>query len=97
MLGCTLPQCPAEKVKAAIPLTYITKKTPPFLILHGSNDHSVPHQQSEELANALKAAGVPAQLDLVPNADHMFEGLSDAQKDKLIEETYNFFDKLSKK
>jgi acetyl esterase/lipase len=97
MLGCTLPECPADKVKAAIPLTYITRNTPPFLILHGRNDRSVPHQQSEELANALKAAGVPVQLELVPNSDHMFEGLSEAQKEKLIEESFAFFDKLSKR
>jgi acetyl esterase/lipase len=97
MLGCTLPQCPAEKVKAAIPLTYIGKETPPFLILHGINDHSVPHQQSEELAAALKAAGVPVQLELVEKADHMFEGLPETEKDRLIEETFAFFDKLSKK
>ncbi len=97
LLGCTLPQCPAAKVKAAIPLTYITARTPPFLIMHGLNDRSVPHQQSEELTNALKAAGVPVQLELVPGSDHMFEGLSHDQKDKLVEECFAFFDKLSKR
>ncbi len=97
LLGCTLPQCPADKVKAAIPLTYITARTPPFLIMHGLNDHSVPHEQSEELANALKAAGVPVQLKLAPGSDHMFEGLSQEQKDKLVEECLAFFDKLSKR
>ena len=97
LLGCTLPQCPADKVKAAIPLTYISARTPPFFIVHGLNDHSVPHQQSEELAKALKAAGVPVELELVPNADHMFEGLPDAGKNRLIEETFSFFDRLAKR
>ena len=40
------------------PITYIDKDDPPFLILHGDNDRTVPPNQSEALHTALTSAGV---------------------------------------
>ena len=36
-----------EKVKAANPMTYISKNTPPFLLLHGDKDMLVSPSQTE--------------------------------------------------
>ena len=38
-------------------MTYIGKDAPPFLIMHGLADGSVPHGQSAMLYDALKSAG----------------------------------------
>lgn len=61
---------PAEQNKtkaiAASPITYVSKDDPPFLIIHGENDHSVPVSQGELLAAALKAAGVETTLEVTP-------------------------------
>jgi dipeptidyl aminopeptidase/acylaminoacyl peptidase len=43
---------------------------PPFLILHGTNDHDMPPRHSQQLARRLRAAGVPVRLVLVHGAAH---------------------------
>jgi acetyl esterase/lipase len=55
------------------PTTYISPDDPPFFILHGDQDQSVPIQQSEILVEKLKAAGVPVEYLVVKNAGHSFQ------------------------
>ncbi|MEI6845850.1 MAG: alpha/beta hydrolase, partial [Candidatus Firestonebacteria bacterium] len=47
-----------ELMKIASPVTYVNKNTPPFMIVHGLTDSTVPVAQSELLANLLKKNGV---------------------------------------
>lgn len=54
------------------PVTYVSKDDPPFLILHGDRDSVVPPPLSQEFYERLKAAGVPATLVMVKNAEHGF-------------------------
>ncbi|MFA5801626.1 MAG: alpha/beta hydrolase [Thermoleophilia bacterium] len=56
----------------ASPVTHVSADDPPFLILHGAKDDLVPPEQSQELYDRLKAAGVPATLVMVENAGHGF-------------------------
>lgn len=55
---------------AASPITYISKDDPPFLIIHGDEDATVPVNQSRLFATALKKAGVPVTLDVVAGRGH---------------------------
>jgi acetyl esterase/lipase len=55
---------------AASPIHYISKDDPPFLIIQGDEDETVPISQSLEFAKALKAAGVPAVLDVASGRGH---------------------------
>lgn len=59
-----------EKVARANPVTYVTKNAPPFLIVHGDRDMLVPHHQSELLLEALRKAGVKAELVTVQGGGH---------------------------
>ena len=59
-----------DKAAAASPVTYVTKDDPPFLIVHGDQDPLVPLGQSQELADALRAAGVEVTLEVVKGAGH---------------------------
>jgi len=59
-----------EKVAKANPITYVTKETPPFLIVHGDSDPLVPHHQSVLLEAALRQAGVPVTLYTVRGGGH---------------------------
>ena len=59
-----------EKTRTANPITYVSKDDPPFLILHGDQDKTVPINQSELLNEALKAAGVWVKFVPVPGAGH---------------------------
>lgn len=46
------------------------KQSPPFLLLHGLADHTVPWSQSERLYDALQNQGVASELILLENACH---------------------------
>ncbi len=54
----------------ASPVMHITSETPPFLLIHGDRDQSVPLVQSTHLQAALKAAGVRCDLIIIPNGPH---------------------------
>jgi alpha-L-fucosidase 2 len=54
----------------ASPVMHITSAAPPFLLIHGDRDQSVPLVQSTHLQAALKAAGVRCDLIIIPNGPH---------------------------
>jgi len=59
-----------EKTARANPIAYITPNDPPFLIVHGDQDPTVPHHQSELLFDALKKAGVSVHFHTIHGAGH---------------------------
>jgi acetyl esterase/lipase len=59
-----------DVARQASPVTFVTKDDPPFLIIHGSADMTVPHQQSVELDAALDKAGVPSVFITVEGGGH---------------------------
>ena len=59
-----------DRCTAVSPVTWVSKKTPPFLILHGDHDTLVPYAQSVELEARLKEKGVPVVLQKLPGAGH---------------------------
>jgi acetyl esterase/lipase len=71
-LGCEPASCPPGVARLASPLTFVSVKSPPFLIQHGVADTGVPAVQSQRLYDSLKAAGVPAQIVMYPNVGHGF-------------------------
>jgi dipeptidyl aminopeptidase/acylaminoacyl peptidase len=73
-LGCKTSACAPAVVAAASPATYVKHDDPPMLLVHGQIDKTVPVQQSREFYDKLRAAGVPAQLFLIPDVDHSFIG-----------------------
>jgi acetyl esterase/lipase len=67
----------------ASPVTHVSKDDALFLIVHGTNDNTVPMAASEKLLNALKQAGVDATLLKIEGAGHGFHNqvnTPDAQK-----------------
>jgi len=68
-LNSTQAESPDTWAEASA-LTWIDGSEPPFLIIHGEDDESIPPEQSQVFATALQAAGVPAELLLVAGADH---------------------------
>lgn len=77
-LGAPLAEVP-EKVRQANPATYATKDDPPFLLQKGERDCMVPVGQSRLLHDALKAAGVAAELEIIEGAGHGDMGSSVAR------------------
>lgn len=52
------------------PMTYVRAGLPPVLTIHGDADPTVPYQHGVKLTEALKAAGVTAELITVPGGKH---------------------------
>jgi acetyl esterase/lipase len=88
-LGGSVEQNRAKAI-AASPTTYVSKDDPPFLIIHGEEDMTIPVNQSEVLASKLKAAGVQVTLIMPEGRGHGVGGRSFAP------EITSFFDKYLK-
>jgi len=52
------------------PINHVRPGLPPFLLIHGDADHSVPYQQSLNFQAKLRAAGVPCELITIKGAPH---------------------------
>jgi acetyl esterase/lipase len=71
LLGPLIEQKGEEAALAeASPVMHITRDAPPFLLIHGDKDEAVPLAQSTHLQAALKAAGAPCDLIIIPNGPH---------------------------
>jgi acetyl esterase/lipase len=58
--------------KSVSPMASVSPKSAPALVMHGLDDFVVSPEQSRKFSEALKAAGVPADLVLIPGARHAF-------------------------
>lgn len=52
------------------PITFLDKKDPQFIVIHGGADNVVPHCQSELFAKALKSKGLLTEFISVPEGQH---------------------------
>jgi len=94
-LGCKLAACPAGWARSASPFPYIDAKDPPFLIQHGAADTTVAPAQSKRLYEALRAAGVPAELVIYPGVAHGFSkvpggGPDDAVNKQAMDKVFEY-------
>jgi acetyl esterase/lipase len=70
-------QAVPDRVRAASPISYVGKDAPPFLIMHGLADSSVPHGQSVLLYEALKGEQREVTLRLIDGLPHTFFSRTD--------------------
>jgi len=59
-----------EKARAASPTSYVSADDPPFLIVHGDRDMTVPYNQSQRLDTALREAGVDSTFITIEGGGH---------------------------
>jgi acetyl esterase/lipase len=69
LLGAVPVERP-DLAKRASPVTYIDRNDPPFFIVNGEKDESVPNTLSKLLSGWLNVYGVPNELTIVPSAPH---------------------------
>jgi dipeptidyl aminopeptidase/acylaminoacyl peptidase len=67
----------ADKLKRNSPRLHAAEFMVPLLMVHGQMDAQVPFAQSEQMEAALKHAGRPHQLVVLPDADHQFSSEKD--------------------
>ena len=51
-------------------MSKVTAAAPPFFIIHGTEDHTVPYSQSEKLYDILEKEGCDVTLLSLDGADH---------------------------
>ena len=59
-----------ELARLVSPATYISPDCPPMLLLHGDADDVVPVEETVAFHAALRAAGVDAELRVLPGIGH---------------------------
>lgn len=78
-----------EQLKSVSPIYFVTKESPPLLLIHGDADATVPLQQSEIMLAKYKEVGVPAELIVHPGGGHSYwPGIA-----KEYREVWKWFDK----
>jgi acetyl esterase/lipase len=96
LLGCVASTCTASQLAMASPVAYVDETDPPMLLLVGTNDTTVPTQQTLEMADRLKMKGVKHEVIAVPDVDHNFLGKTwqDTRAANLnaLAATFRFFD-----
>src|SRR6185436_19412751 len=85
---------PSRNGRSGNVLSHITKDDPPFLIVHGEADTTVPIRTSERLNDALKQAGITVAFVPIKDAGHGGPSFSNTEAIKRYRE---FFDKHLKK
>jgi acetyl esterase/lipase len=71
LLGCQNATAGClDRARLANPMTYVDPGDPPFLIMHGDQDCTVPRAQSVALASALDRAAVCVRMRTVLGAGH---------------------------
>lgn len=82
-----------DKAARANPIAYVTKDDPPFLIVHGDKDSTVPINQSQLLFEALKKTGVSAHFHTIHGAGHGGPGFNVPEIEAMVS---RFFDEKLK-
>lgn len=72
-------------------VNHVSCDTPPFMILHGSEDPVVPLEQSRRLYDTLVRNGVPAEFLILEGATH---GDDRFYQDEMVERIMAFFNKI---
>ena len=59
-----------EHIREASPEIYLSSKTPPFLVIHGTRDEAVSYSQALLTVQLLKKLGIPCDLITIPDGVH---------------------------
>jgi alpha-L-fucosidase 2 len=82
MTGVTKMDAAGEKkLRAVSPYYLVTKKLPPFLLVHGDKDQVVPYEQSPRFCKVLQAHGGECELYTVPEGIH---GMGEWEKEPAL-------------
>lgn len=97
LLRCNPAGCSAEALRGASPSNYVDAGDPPALLLQGQAD-AMSASQPTNFAARLRAAGVAADVVLLPGVKHGFVGQDEASTKAAtkaaLEATFTFLDRV---
>lgn len=77
-------------------VTFLDAKDPPFLLIHGTEDKTVPVAQSREMIARLNQVGVKSEFIQLPGVDHSWIGKTPTETTaahlRALQATFDFFD-----
>jgi acetyl esterase/lipase len=74
------PETEAEKIAPFEPVRNVDEHYPPTLMIHGTADTDVPHDQSVQMVERFKQHNIPHQLISIANGEH---GLGGGNRDEI--------------
>lgn len=77
-----------DKAARVNPITYATRDDPPFLIVHGDKDPTVPINQSQLLFDALKQSEVSVHFHTIHGAGHGGPGFAGKNIDDMVSQFF---------
>ncbi|MDX1490746.1 MAG: alpha/beta hydrolase [Pseudohongiellaceae bacterium] len=78
------PEDMVEVAKLASPVFHVDANDPPLHLIHGDQDPKMPINQSHELHNAYKQAGVAVRFDVVHGGEHSGPAFWDEIRGNLV-------------
>ncbi|MBI3264608.1 MAG: alpha/beta hydrolase [Acidobacteria bacterium] len=81
-LGGT-PDLVPDRYREASPITYVSRRLPPSLLIYGSRDHVVLPRFGAMLDDRLRAAGATSVLLEIPWAEHAFDAIPNGPSGQL--------------
>ncbi|MFN0104952.1 MAG: alpha/beta hydrolase [Bryobacteraceae bacterium] len=76
--------------KRYCPVRNVTKKYPPTMLVHGTADTDVPHEQSKLFADRLREAGVEHRFVTVPEGSHGIGNIAAEEQDRIYRDAAAF-------
>ncbi len=74
--------------RQASPIVYVSKDSPPLLLVHAEEDELVPFEQSVHMADAYRGLGLPVEFIPVKHASHDFEQVGASPPSPSVEEIH---------
>lgn len=87
------PHTEPEKFISYMAVRNVTQDYPPTMLIHGTCDTDVPHEQAEMMAAEFDKHGVPYKLISIPNSEHGFDGAAEADVLRAYESAVQFTSK----
>jgi dipeptidyl aminopeptidase/acylaminoacyl peptidase len=84
------PDIEAKWFDRYCPVHNVSSKYPPTVLIHGTADTDVPHEESAAMDKALTRFKVPHKFISVPNAGHGISGIRENDRMQIFTEALDF-------
>ena len=85
-----MPISEPKALEPFCPIRNVTEKYPPTMLIHGTIDTDVPHEQSVQMDRELARHGVPHEFISVPGGGHGLGGMDRARLAEIRERVVAF-------
>lgn len=94
MGGGAKPEDKVKLYKEMSPVSYLTKDSPPLLMIQGDKDTTIPVKQAYRMQEELKTVLAPVEIMIIKNAGHNWRSVDapiEPTREEIVQETIDFF------